>query len=559
MQVIILGDSNLCADSTDISSGAHCYLNLGLHEFHDYIIQIPDGANIDHLEVVVENGTVAFDITRGLKNVKLVTISSYTDGIIYKGGANIGDLKIYTNYSYTAPEASAAGAIGSVETKPLISEDYRIISSKLAGVCFGHGTGDNVLTEATISEALGSIGSVLPSAKWVAPIIMWAATSKDISNCRILPGIEKGEQASLWTSTGITPHLISKEASGSDVPNFGRSYSDEEVVRAFEMAQASAKQTCFMPSVIVDDAAKSWRGFITGKVSDVERFYEAQYRPFIMHYAELLRGKVNAFVIGTELRDLNAIHEGTYYPFVDCLIRLAGEVKAMLGDGVTVTYSANWDEYHHGWNGSECTRQLDKLWAFPAIDVVGIHAYFPLTDKKSGKVTREEVRAVWTSGEAYDYYVNYGDSRRVPQHLDPWWAFKNIQYWWENEHFVGSSKTEWEPRSKKLWFTELGFASIDKTTNEPHIFGAHPRNSSGHIAIDQMLAGYAGSLEYLTSLPFVGNVFSYVWDIRGKDWYKDPKWKDRSAWYTGHFLDGKIGGIILGDPSEVSGGGVGSV
>lgn len=557
MNIVILGESALCEDGANLFENAHCYLSLGNSEFADYLVKIPDSADIANLEIVVENGTVSFDTTAGCKNIKLLTISSYTGAVIYKGGANIEALRICTNDSYTPPEATARGAIGAVEKMPLLSEDYNIIRSLLPGVCFGHGTGDNVLTESGVSAALGSIGSVLPSAKWIAPIVMWAATSKDISNCRILPGIEKGEQASLWTSTGINTHLISKECSGSDVPNFGSSYSDEEVVRAYSMAKASGHKTCFMPSVIVDDSAKSWRGFITGKASEVDKFFETQYKPFIMHYAELLRDKVDAFIIGTELRDLNAIHDGARYPFVDCLVRLADEVKAMLGAGVTVTYSANWDEYHHGWDG-DCTRQLDKLWASPSIDVVGINAYFPLTDKKSGKITREEVAACWTSGEAYEYYVNYGDATRAPQHLDSWWAVKNIKDWFKNEHWWGSSKTEWVPWSKKLWFTELGFASIDKTTNEPHVFGANPRNSSGHMSIDQMLAGYAGSLEYLKSLPFIENIFAYVWDIRGKDWYKNPGWKDRGSWYTGHWIDGKMDSLSVVTEGSASGSGGGS-
>jgi N-acylneuraminate cytidylyltransferase len=102
------------------------------------------------------------------------------------------------------------------------------------------------------------------------------------------------------------------------------------------------------------------------------------YNAFINHYANLAVGKIDAFAIGTEMRDLTKITSATgVFPAVTQLVSLASTVKTTLGSGVKITYAADWSEYHHtdgGWY------HLDPLWMSSAIDVIGIDAYFPLTD-----------------------------------------------------------------------------------------------------------------------------------------------------------------------------------
>ena len=54
---------------------------------------------------------------------------------------------------------------------------------------------------------------------------------------------------------------------------------------------------------------------------------------------------------------------------------------------------------------------LDPLWACDAIDVIGIDAYFPLTDTESCEDLIEKAIEGWDSGECYDYY--YEDEART--------------------------------------------------------------------------------------------------------------------------------------------------
>jgi len=94
---------------------------------------------------------------------------------------------------------------------------------------------------------------------------------------------------------------------------------------------------------------------------------ENGYKNFILHYANLVKGKIDAFVIGSELIGLTTIKNSEEFPVVKELVDLAQKVKSILGPGVIVTYAADWSEYHHcegGWY------HLDELWACEAIDVV---------------------------------------------------------------------------------------------------------------------------------------------------------------------------------------------
>lgn len=127
----------------------------------------------------------------------------------------------------------------------------------------------------------------------------------------------------------------------------------------------------------------------------------------------------------------------------------------------------DWSEYHHtdgGWYN------LDPLWASSNIDFIGIDAYFPLTDVPYSSYDIDTVKAGWTSGEGYDWY--YSDpARTVQSPLSPPYAWKNIEWFWNNTHTnPGGGNNGLTPQMKKIWFTEYGFPSVDACTNQPNVF-----------------------------------------------------------------------------------------
>ena len=68
----------------------------------------------------------------------------------------------------------------------------------------------------------------------------------------------------------------------------------------------------FYPQMLMDVAGKPWRGNLGGSTSDITNFFTKPrgYNAFINHYATLVAGMVDAFAIGTEMRDLTKITSG---------------------------------------------------------------------------------------------------------------------------------------------------------------------------------------------------------------------------------------------------------
>jgi hypothetical protein len=174
----------------------------------------------------------------------------------------------------------------------------------------------------------------------------------------------------------------------------------------------------------------------------------------------------------------------------------------ILGSSVVVTYAADWSEYHHTDGGM---RPLDKLWAHNSIDVVGIDAYFPLTNFAYGNIDPKAISDGWSSGEGYTFYF---DGQGGKSHLGADWAWKDLEHWWGSEHWDGlGKKTDWQPKQKKIWFTEMGFPSIDKSPNQPNIFfnpecsdGGVPKYSDGAVNFDIQKKALLVSLQKIAEL-----------------------------------------------------------
>lgn len=305
------------------------------------------------------------------------------------------------------------------------------------------------------------------------------------------------------------------------------------------------------PMFFMDLPQKPWRGHLSGSFDSIINFFNKPdgYKNFILHYARLAIGKVDAFIIGSELIGLTKISDGCgNFPAVNELIDLAEKVKAILGPDVIITYAADWSEYHHtegGWYN------LDPLWASSAIDVIGIDAYFPITDTTDSKISKSDIEHGWVSGEGYDWYNNDG----YQNSLSPAWAWKNIEYWWSNHHFnPNGAKTKWQPMSKKIWFTEFGFPLIDKSTNQPNVFynpecidGGVPKHSKGSVDFAIQRNAIRSSIEHFKNSPFVERMFLWTWDARPYPaWPHGNNWRDGNLWSRGHWVNNKFGSVTIG-------------
>ncbi|MCH9753656.1 MAG: glycoside hydrolase TIM-barrel-like domain-containing protein, partial [Alphaproteobacteria bacterium] len=239
------------------------------------------------------------------------------------------------------------------------------------------------------------------------------------------------------------------------------------------------------------------------------------------------------------------------YPAVRCLIELARQVKVILGSNVHISYAADWSEYHHDNLGYF---YMDDLWSSQYIDFVGIDAYFPLTDNYAEVLEEGDVIKGWDSGELYDYYYNDKNSKFK---LSPKYALKNIEYWWNSHHFnPDKTKTNWKPKSKKIWFTEFGFPSVDGCANQPNVFfdpesydGGLPKGSKGIIDFYSQRVAINATIKRWEKSNIVENLFLWTWDARPyPSWPSFSQvWGDGNKWDKGHWVNGKFGLSLLSD------------
>lgn len=402
--------------------------------------------------------------------------------------------------------------------------------------------------------ALDQLQATCPNIEWVSVVVSWFGDTMDAGTCIIKPGVEFQADATIspaeWNVAGFTRGTARLITQIDGAPQFGGTPDDASIVRFITEIRARGLKVAFYPLLFMDIIGKPWRGDLTGSAANVATFFTKTngYNALINHYASLLTGKVDAFIIGSELKGLTKVTSTPgVYPAVSALVSLAGAVKTALGGGVKITYAADWSEYHHtdgGWYN------LDPLWASSNIDVVGIDAYFPLTNSQTSVYDIDDIRAGWTSGEGYDFY--FSDPARTTQvSLTPVFAWKNIAWFYNNSHVnPDASTTAWTPGMKKIWFTEFGFPSVDICTNQPNVFydpstsgSAFPYFSKGRVDIRAQRAALMATIEEWKASSIVEEMFIWTWDARPFPYWPDltSVWSDGSAWKTGHWVQGKLG------------------
>ncbi|MBK5945782.1 host specificity protein [Rhodobacter veldkampii DSM 11550] len=319
---------------------------------------------------------------------------------------------------------------------------------------------------------------------------------------------------------------------------------------------------------------------------------EWSLRRFVLHYAHLcaMAGGVDAFCISSELVSLTRVRgSANSFPAVAALRALAADVRAILGPGCKIGYAADWSEYFgdHPGNG-EVFFHLDPLWADVNIDFIGIDNYMPLSDWRDGD---DHADAGWGSiydldylkaniagGEGYSWYYAAPEHRdaqiRTPirdgAHGEDWiWRYKDLRGWWENVHHDrvagvrAAEPTDWVPRSKPIWFTEIGCAAVDKGSNQPNRFLDPKSSESGLPHYSDGRRDELIQMQYLRAVmefwgepannpvsdlyggPMVDAMRAHVWAWDARPYPQFPGltdvWSDGANYARGHWISGRVG------------------
>ena len=511
--------------------------------------------------------------------------------------------------------------------------------------------------DASISE----LKDIFPNTKNASLIVAWFGTDLRTDNCQIRPGVEDAGKVTSpydWAVGGEgrqTAYVVS-QVEGR--PAYGGTPSDVSVMRAIADLKSRGMSVTFNPFILMDvpagnglpdpygdteQAAYPWRGRVSvhpapGEPGTVDKTSSAQtqlnaligsaqisdfsisggsvvyngpaewsYRRFILHYAHLCvqAGGVDAFLLGSELRGVTRVRDNSgNFPFVDALVALASDVRAVLGSSVKLTYGADWSEYF-GYQPTDGTGDvffnLDPLWSDANIDAVAIDAYWPLSDWRDGG-SHIDALAGFTSiyddnylrtnvkgGEYYDWYYASDQDRASQQRTSitdgagkPWvFRAKDIWSWWSSDHFdrpggvESAAKTAWAPESKPIWINELGCPAVQFGANQPNVF-FDPKSSESFLPYfsngtrdDYIQQRYIdvyhdffdpqhddfeehqNPISSVTGKRMVDTdrLYVYTWDARPYPAFPLALdvWSDGANWERGHWLNGRATAAALKD------------
>ena len=435
---------------------------------------------------------------------------------------------------------------------------------------------NNLNNKADVLVALDNLKATLPNVEWVSVVLNWFSDSVDPAVSVIKPAAEFNSQGARvtpddWAVAGFNrnnAHVILTFPDGS--PTYGGTPTDKSIIRLCQELKSRGYKVLFYPMVQVDTitpTAKPWRGRITPtNATDAAGFFTRTngYNAFINWYANLqvggvyLKNNIDAFMIASELVGLTQyMSSAGVFPAVTELRNLAASVKTAVGAGVKVMYGADWSEYHStgGWYN------LDPLWADSNIDVVAIDCYFPLTpDLPQTQIDYAAVYAGWTKDEGWDYF--WDGTRTIKTfYSGATYAWKNVKNWWNSTHTnPNATTTAWTAKMKPVWFSELGFPSVDGCANQPNVFidpdsveSFYPRGSRGRVDFLAQRTALDASIDYLNTqnaleANFVPRKFIWTWDARPFPFFPDlgSVWADGGNWKTGHWIQGKLGLSSLG-------------
>jgi hypothetical protein len=358
---------------------------------------------------------------------------------------------------------------------------------RLRVVGAGEGIGENAHAQPGVSDwtvSIDELQDLCPNLKHVSLVVSWFGDDLRCGECAISPRVEaavRQVEGVEWSVAGLGRGDVPVVSSHGGGPAYGGTPSDASVKAAIADLRARGFSVTLYPLIMMDvpagnglpdpyggseQASYPWRGRITCYPGSVDGTSTAAaqvagfvpgYRGMVLHYAGIAaEAGAEALLIGSEMRGLTTVRgAGNSFPFVDALVTLAADVRAVVGPGVKLSYAADWSEYSGYQPDGEKFFHLDPLWASANIDAVGIDCYMPAADWRDGAGHLDATEADGAhdaaylgrniaGGEGFDWYYA-SDADRAAQvrtpitdeaHGEPWiWRFKDIASFWSEKHF----------------------------------------------------------------------------------------------------------------------------
>lgn len=283
----------------------------------------------------------------------------------------------------------------------------------------------------------------------------------------------------------ISPVRFFNKTTGAISPISTQAPELSHIAAGVAMAKSLGMHVTLNPFVEPVDF-DGWRGAWSPPNEAARTQFWSDYQGYLLEVADLAEAhNVERLTIGTELRAL--VRDSANNPHITSLI---SQVDAVY-DG-KLGYAANWDNYNHG-------NVTAVIWENPAIDFMGVDAYFSLANNAqadaSGAYPDESfidlVAANWTS---------ILDNQLVP--------FANAR--------KGGDGIE-------LVLTEHGLIPFNRTTVLPYSENAA---FTQPVDTDEQVNGYAGLIKAIDGrLDDLAEVHIWHWGMPGAEdsfWYLQP-------------------------------------
>ena len=509
--------------------------------------------------------------------------------------------------------------------------------------------------------SIDDLQALCPNIERATLICAWFGDDLRVESCNLQPRVEKrGKETTgqVWRVSGQTRETSPEVSATDGRPNYGGTPSDQSVIDAIRDLKARGLKVALHPFILMDIPADNawinpytgtlrqppfpWRGRMTcnpapgrpfspagtglagpsfwrfvgdcaaqhfslaGDVVNYTGPNEWSFRRMVLHHAKLAEaaGGVDTFFIGSEMVGLTQISNGSgSYPFVQAMIGLLAELRAILGPQTRITYAADWTEYgaHVQGGGQEIRFPLDPLWAHPEIGAVAIDYYPPITDWRAGQNHLDAEEANFPhdpaylhdrlgSGEAFDRYYADQAGRDAQNRLPitdgaygkPWiYRAKDLVGWWSNPHVERvngvelAGPTAWQPGMKPILLAEIGCPAVDKGSNQPNVFpdpksseDALPHYSDGRRddilqrrVLEAILDRFAADssafrpqdnpLSSVYGGRMVQTDFIAPWAFDARPFPAFPAltslWADGANFSRGHWLNGRLEGLPLAE------------
>ncbi|UAT43072.1 hypothetical protein GUI12_02810 [Anaplasmataceae bacterium AB001_6] len=423
--------------------------------------------------------------------------------------------------------------------------------------------------------ALKAMEIYFPHVKWISIEVAWFCDHEILNeDFDLKPYVENKShnttpewKVGTYNRSSIEVKVVGYDSHSNFV--YGGTCNDQSIFNLVKELKNRGYKIFVQPKILINDKLKTHCSQIRCLKNGHLNIFFDKYQEFIVHYATLLKKKIHAFSIGYALKGITSFQNSKGdYVGIDMLSNLAEYIKhtIFLNFDILVTYSADWDEYH----SHQEIYNMDALWMSSGIDFIGINAYFPLTDSLEGYqevLNVSDYKKYWNSGLYYDYFYEIDNDtyELVKKYYDDsTYAIKNINHWWSNEHYNNSinkrninKKTAWVPKAKPIWFTELGFPSIDCGTDNPSCAREFdkfsniktPDNSRNIVCNELQQNALIATLEYWNNSEMIEHIFVYNYDIRPFPEYpgKKAQWNVSAFWEYDMSLNGKMNGCRLKD------------